>query len=256
VPWAGLVTEPRRVAVDALPEAIAARLRVAGFSSCFHTGAHAPDHETTLRLVACSATEYMSAEGPLTPIRLTRELLSVIAAKAYNDRVIAHNANRDDLTGLPNRIGLLHHFDGLQRSSADCGIMFVDIDDFKHINDAFGHPAGDRVLSAVAERLIRSVRPDDFVCRIGGDEFAIVLSDSSGRLGAGTFESLAARVVEVLGEPVMYQHTRIPLTASVGVAKAGPTRDLDELMSRADGAMYRAKRAGGGRHHLDRTFAA
>jgi diguanylate cyclase (GGDEF)-like protein len=226
------------------------RLREAGFRSCFHAGAHAPDYDTTLRLVACSTNEHTSDQGPMGQIDQARELLALIVAKSHNDRMIANNAMRDDLTGLPNRLGLAHRFERLMATNDDCAVMFVDIDNFKPINDRYGHAAGDRVLSAVADRLVRTVRPDDFVCRIGGDEFAIVLADSAGRLNHPLVRVLADRVVSILSEPVTHNGEDIPLAASVGVA-LDHDRNLDELLHRADGAMYRAKRAGGAQHHLD-----
>lgn len=255
VPWAGLVTQPARVDYDTLlPEALAVLDR-AGFRACFHAGAHAPDHEVTLRLIACVRDDPRFYDGLLSQIGQARELLSIIAAKAHNDRVIANHATRDDLTGLPNRLGLGHRFERVGSTTDDCAVMFVDIDNFKQINDAHGHAAGDRVLSAVADRLVRTIRPDDFVSRIGGDEFAILLSDGEGRLGPETIRMVAERVVAILAEPVSFNGIAIPLAASVGVARAGVDRDFDQLMDRADGAMYRAKRAGGGRHHVDSSAA-
>ena len=177
------------------------------------------------------------------------------SAQAHNDRLITSNSSRDGLTGLPNRLGLLYRFERLAASADDCAVMFVDIDNFKQINDEFGHGAGDRVLSAVADRLIRTVRPDDFVCRIGGDEFAVVLTDSQGRLGTETVRTVAERVVAILTQPVSHDGATIALAASVGVARGDRDRDFDGLMDRADGAMYRAKREGGARHHLDITAA-
>ena len=250
VPWVGLTSDASRVDVDRLPAEIAQTLRRAGFHSCFHAGAHAPDFDTTLRLVACSSHEHISAQGPMAQVEQARELLALIVAKAHNDRMIANNAMRDDLTGLPNRLGLSHRFERLTATNDDCAVMFIDVDNFKLINDRHGHAAGDRVLSAVADRLVRTVRPDDFVCRIGGDEFAVVLTDSAGRLHPDLVVSLADRVVAILGEPVSHDGESISLAASVGVA-LDHDRDLDQLLHRADGAMYRAKRAGGARHHVD-----
>ena len=250
VPWVGLATETARVELRSLPAEVGDRLRGAGFHSCFHAGAHAPDFDTTLRLVACSSSEHTSDQGPMGQIDQARELLGLIVTKAHNDRMIANNAMRDDLTGLPNRLGLAHRFDRLSATDDDCAVMFVDIDNFKPINDRYGHAAGDRVLSAVADRLVRTVRTDDFVCRIGGDEFAIVLADSAGRLNQPLVRQLADRVVSIRSQPVTHDGQDIPLAASVGVA-LDHDRNLDELLHRADGAMYRAKRAGGARHHVD-----
>jgi len=255
MPWTGLSTEPTRTELDTLPPELAARLRDAGFGAVFHAGAHSPDFDTTLRLIACTSADHLSVQGPISQITQARELLSLIATKAHNDRAIASNAMRDDLTGLPNRLGLTHRFDRLMATTDDCAVMFVDIDRFKPINDVYGHAAGDHVLAAIADRLVRAVRPDDFVSRIGGDEFVIVLTDTAGRLADGTVRQLAERIVEVLNEPIVYEGETIEVGASVGAA-LGHQRNLDELIAKADGAMYRAKRAGGDRHHISIDPAA
>ena len=254
VPWAGLSTEPTRTDLDALPVEVAATLRSAGFGAVFHAGAHSPDFAVTLRLVACTAIDH-SVQGPISQISQARELLSLIATKAHNDRTIASNAMRDDLTGLPNRLGLSHRFDRIMATTDDCAVMFIDVDRFKPINDDFGHAAGDHVLATIADRLVRAVRPDDFVSRIGGDEFVVVLTDAEGRLATSTVHHLADRIVAVLSEPVVYEGRTIEVGASVGVA-LGHHRNLDELIAKADGAMYRAKRAGGDRHHVSIDSAA
>ena len=255
VPWAGLSTEPTRSELSTLPPDIAATLRQAGFGAVFHAGAHAPDFDTTLRLVACTPAEHASVQGPISQITQARELLSLIATKAHNDRAIASNAMRDDLTGLPNRLGLSHRFERIKATADDCAVMFVDIDRFKPINDELGHAAGDHVLATVADRLVRAVRPDDFVSRLGGDEFVIVLTDAAGRLSNTVVHHMADRIVSILSEPFTWEGETVQLGASVGVA-LGSHRELDDLIAVADGAMYRAKRAGGDRHHVSVDSAA
>jgi diguanylate cyclase (GGDEF)-like protein len=130
-------------------------------------------------------------------------------------------------------------------------MLFVDIDEFKLVNDRHGHLVGDRVLATVADRLRRAVRADDVVTRLYGDEFIVLLKGMSGDLTPDTVERIAERVVSMLAEPLKIDGVTLNISASVGVAHLGEDRNIDRLMGCADQAMYAAKRAGGGRHHID-----
>jgi len=162
---------------------------------------------------------------------------------------LAHLAMHDPLTGLANRLGLR---DELDRELArwrrgelhGLALAFVDLDDFKQINDEFGHEAGDHVLRDVASRMQRIVRGNDVLARIGGDEFvAIIGLDSANQ---SSLDQLAARFSEVFGgTPMLIGGRAVPLRASVGVVTAqGLGEDAAALLARADAAMYQAKRAG------------
>jgi diguanylate cyclase (GGDEF)-like protein len=119
-------------------------------------------------------------------------------------------------------------------------VLFVDLDDFKDVNDGLGHHAGDLLLCQVAERLRRAVRDDDMVARLGGDEFAVLVRDAA----PGVAHHVANRVIDAFGEPFFVLGHRITVSASVGLATdAAP----DQLLRSADVAMYRAKAAGKGR---------
>ena len=250
VPWAGLSTETRRVDFEALPPEARQHLLSAGFQDCFHTGAHAPDMSSTLRLIACARNRGEPAMGTLQRVERASELMSVVLLKAHNDRLLEHAATLDDLTGLPNRLGLTRCLDRIKAATDDCAMLFVDIDGFKSINDQHGHLVGDRVLATVADRLRRAVRADDVVTRLHGDEFAVVLNGSTGGLTSDTVRRLATRVVTMMAEPVRIDGLTLKISASVGVAQLGEHRDIDLLIDRADEAMYAAKRAGGDRHHI------
>ena len=251
VPWAGLCTEATAVEIDTLPEAARDQLVGAGFERCIHAGAHAPDVSTTLRLIACMRERRDPVIGAVQRVERARELMSVVLLKAHNDRLLARAATIDDLTGLPNRIGLSRHLEQVASSSDDCVMLFVDIDEFKLVNDRHGHLVGDRVLATVADRLRRAVRADDVVTRLYGDEFIVLLKGMSGDLTPDTVERIAERVVSMLAAPLKIDGVTLNISASVGVAHLGEDRDIDRLMGCADQAMYAAKRAGGGRHHID-----
>ena len=160
----------------------------------------------------------------------------------------------DPLTGLPNRAALL---DALGASleecgaiGADCGLLLVDLDKFKPVNDTLGHAVGDALLKAVAKRLLAAVREGDGVFRLGGDEFAILVPcpDPAASDTLATCDAIARRTVELLGRPFLIDGHMVGIGASVGIAVSEGSRDADELLKRSDIALYRAKKEGRGRH--------
>lgn len=162
-----------------------------------------------------------------------------------------HSATHDALTGLPNRTLLLDH---LQEALRTCpldrrvGIVFVDLDRFKAINDTFGHAAGDAVLQATAERLNRLVRHGDLAARLAGDEFVLVLTQLAPDWTADHF---FARASALLSEPVRAEGERLHPSASLGVVLADPRSgpvDVDSLIKDADAAMYEYKAKRRARH--------
>jgi diguanylate cyclase (GGDEF)-like protein len=167
--------------------------------------------------------------------------------KVQLDERINHQAFHDSLTGLANRSlfadRVVHALDrrvGTGRLRA--AILFIDLDDFKVVNDSLGHPSGDLLLQGVTERLLRVVRPFDTVARIGGDEFAVLIEDLAGPEEAVL---VAERFLEELAVSFDLQGTAVSIGASVGVAVAGTAATTcDDLLREADVAMYRAKERG------------
>jgi len=171
----------------------------------------------------------------ITDIRQTQERLT-------------HLANMDVLSGLPNR-GRVRQLLGeaLRAATAGnvpCAIMFLDLDGFKPVNDTFGHPKGDAVLQAVAKRLCDEVGADGHVGRMGGDEFAIVITDAQSRRKV---EGLADRIIRAIAEPYMIDQVEIRIGVSIGCS-FGPIdgATVDDLILKADLALYEAKGAGRG----------
>jgi diguanylate cyclase (GGDEF)-like protein len=119
-------------------------------------------------------------------------------------------------------------------------VLFIDIDDFKHVNDGLGHQAGDELLQEIARRLGRATRAHDLVARLGGDEFAVILRHTQPEIA----ESVATRIVTAVATAVPLSNGVAEVGASVGVAMAEPDCSLDELVRRADVAMYAAKAQG------------
>jgi diguanylate cyclase (GGDEF)-like protein/PAS domain S-box-containing protein len=160
---------------------------------------------------------------------------------------LERRATVDELTGCLNRASVLDALEESLASGADVAVVYVDVDDFKVVNDGLGHAAGDEVLQAVGARLRAAVRGHDAVGRMGGDEFLAVCAGLGSAEGAA---DLAQRIASSLGDPVGFRRQRIEVSASVGVAwsAAGEHPDADALVARADGAMYVTKGAGGGGH--------
>jgi diguanylate cyclase (GGDEF)-like protein len=168
-------------------------------------------------------------------IRRMRELQGALERQAY----------RDPLTDLANRALFMRRVhESLARRSGTSTVLFLDLDDFKRINDHAGHAAGDAVLMAAADRIRGCVRPTDLAARLGGDEFAILLEDADERRG----EEVAHRIVAELSQAMTVNGQPCWVRASIGLAAAGAGSglDADGLMRHADIAMYRAKEAGKG----------
>lgn len=160
---------------------------------------------------------------------------------------LRHQAFHDSLTGLANRALFEDRLENalarLSRTRASMGILFLDLDDFKAVNDGRGHNVGDELLKAVAERLTKTVRAGDTLARIGGDEFA-VLVESSDDFGS---RETAERILESLKEPITIGTGEASVRASIGVAATNGRQSAQDLLRDADVAMYAAKSAGKGR---------
>jgi diguanylate cyclase (GGDEF)-like protein len=170
--------------------------------------------------------------------------------RAAQEERIRHQAYHDALTGLPNRASFTEHLEEAMRRAKRAGwplgLLFLDLDLFKRVNDSLGHDAGDRLLRVAAERIRRAVREADQLFRMGGDEFTVLLEDVRGPEEAAM---VAARMLEAIAEPLQLQHHEISVTASVGIALY-PRDDAvgERLVKSADTAMYRAKELGRNRY--------
>ncbi|WP_406840140.1 aminotransferase class I/II-fold pyridoxal phosphate-dependent enzyme [Streptomyces sp. AHU1] len=158
---------------------------------------------------------------------------------------LTERAFHDPLTGLPNRTLLLERIERAllrsRRGSTLTCLLFIDLDDFKMVNDTMGHSTGDHLLTAVGERLSGALRRTDTAARLGGDEFAVLMEDAKKPLDA---ELLAAQVIQALSRPFSLREGSVSVSASVGVATARDSTDAEELLGHADLALYAAKAAG------------
>ncbi|MFI5013275.1 MAG: putative bifunctional diguanylate cyclase/phosphodiesterase [Hyphomicrobiales bacterium] len=165
---------------------------------------------------------------------------------------LARMAHRDALTDLPNRVAFRLELENAlrrrQRAVDLVGVLCVDLDNFKSVNDTLGHPAGDALLQAATERLKHCVRAGDTIARLGGDEFAVVQTGLADPADAGR---LAGRIVAAMSEPFELQGHQIVIGASIGMAIApNDGGDPDELLKKADMALYRAKNEGRNGFHF------
>ena len=172
--------------------------------------------------------------------------------KAFEEQ-LTHQAFHDPVTGLANRAlfaeRVRHAIARTRRKHQSVAVVFLDLDDFKTINDSLGHAAGDEVLVEVGKRLATSVRATDTAARFGGDEFALLLEDIDGVQAAA---DTADRVLETLALPLRVAHKELSLRCSIGISvvSQGSTATAEELIRDADAAMYRAKRDGKGSYRL------
>lgn len=195
------------------------------------------------------------ASSAIAEIELRRRII-YLEQESERRRVaeahILHLATRDPLTALPNRATFRDRLDQYVRFSlrrnANLGVLFIDLDCFKPINDTLGHDVGDAALVIVAERLNASLRSSDAVARLGGDEFAVALPDISGSTEA---LQVANKIIATLEEPVQAKEHTLHLSASIGAAIFPEHGRLgDQLLRHADLAMYHAKQSGGHRSCL------
>jgi diguanylate cyclase (GGDEF)-like protein/PAS domain S-box-containing protein len=186
-----------------------------------------------------------------------------IAERRRGEEQLAYLAYHDALTGLPNRILVEQEVDlalaRARRAGGAAALMFVDLDDFKEVNDRLGHAAGDRLLAGVSARLRGVLRDSDVLARQGGDEFLVLLGDLSDDPAAAA-ESVGGKLLNALLEPFVVAGTEVRTGASIGVSLyPHDASDTEALLRHADVAMYRAKAAGGGRlvfHQRSDTLAS
>jgi diguanylate cyclase (GGDEF)-like protein len=225
-----------------------------GFDTFLKVYAHSPkvpiivltgndDQTVALSAVKTGAQDYL-VKGKLDRELLLRSMQYSIERKRYQEQ-LEYQANYDALTGLPNR-NLLH--DRLrqsvfaQRFVRSIGVVFLDIDHFKFVNDSLGHNTGDKLLQKVAERLLGAVRDGDTVARLGGDEFILILNDQTGQ---EVIYRAMQRIISRIAEPIEIDGQELLVTASAGISmypQDGP--DVETLLKNADAAMYRAKDKG------------
>jgi diguanylate cyclase (GGDEF)-like protein len=199
-------------------------------------------------VVAALAAIY--AAGTWILLRYHRALRDQERDRMQQEDRIRHQAYHDALTGLPNRASFAEHLDEAlrraKRAQRPLALMFIDLDQFKRVNDSLGHEAGDRLLRQVAERIRRSVRDTDLLFRMGGDEFTVILEETH---TPEEVAQVAQRLIESVRAPLRLLRHELAVSVSVGIALY-PRDDAsgERLVKSADTAMYRAKELGRNRY--------
>jgi diguanylate cyclase (GGDEF)-like protein len=169
----------------------------------------------------------------------------VVDAEIEAEEALTYRATYDDLTGALKREPALAQLQQIghhpRHPGAETGVLFMDIDDFKSINDTHGHAAGDTLLKAISQRIQDTIRADDSVARMGGDEFLVTLA---GLHDLAEAVDVAEKLRSACALPIPTEHGPVSVTVSIGVTLADPVETGDQIVARADRAMYRAKRAG------------
>ncbi|OAI52707.1 hypothetical protein AYO46_04940 [Betaproteobacteria bacterium SCGC AG-212-J23] len=235
-----LVAEPRWGETALLPFAFAEGYQTAAMV--------AVPGDRGARGVLCALAKKARAYGP-EELRFLGAAASMVSAALHrldSEARLAYLAQFDPLTGLPNRALLSDRFTQMivlaKRRGAPLGVLFIDLDDFKLVNDTQGHAAGDELLKETARRLLASVRQGDTVARISGDEFAVICGDLA---RADDAALVAQKIIDRLAESFAIRGKEVFVTASIGIATFPSDGDNAEtLLGAADAAMYRAKQAG------------
>ena len=193
--------------------------------------------------LSCQLSVALVRDNDGTPLHLIIQVVDLTARHALEQELRAA-AVEDPLTGLANRRALSEHLGDSQRRQArdggGVGLLYVDLDHFKAVNDTYGHDVGDRVLIEAGRRLRAELRGSDTVCRMGGDEFVVLCAPVQ---GARALRALEARLTSMPPVMVLVDGRPVTVSASVGSVMVGPDEDLDDALRRADAAMYRSKRA-------------
>ncbi|MFW6073974.1 MAG: EAL domain-containing protein [Chloroflexota bacterium] len=206
-----------------------------------------PGDQAPFRVITANG-QVVTVEPKATPVWAAGEVVGVQAilrdvteAEDLQQRLM-QKAYTDDLTGLANRAQFEDELNRALNSGARCAVLFMDLDNFKLINDTMGHQAGDEFLVEMSRRIASAVRRNDLVARFGGDEFAVLIREL---LDEDDADQAAARLLNSLREPIDAGGREFSLTGSVGIAISDESiRDADDLLRRADLAMYAAKAQG------------
>jgi diguanylate cyclase (GGDEF)-like protein len=196
-------------------------------------------------------TEYEFTREDVNFMQAIANVLANAIERRRTEEKTQHEALHDSLTGLPNRSLFLdrlqHALSAAERRHSSIAVLFLDLDQFKLVNDSLGHAAGDELLAAVAPRIEQALRPGDTVARFGGDEFAVLVEDVRNERGA---TRIAERIAEALARPFILRDREHFVSASIGISIGTGAEEPEALIRDADAALYRAKDHGRGGYEI------
>jgi diguanylate cyclase (GGDEF)-like protein len=214
-----------------------------------HIRGERPFRDLTLKLTLDSSPCWWTLSARPRDEGGMRGVASDVTAQKRAEERVSYMAHYDGLTDLANRFlfnETLSRALKRQKAGRDVAVLYLDLDQFKAVNDTLGHPVGDRLLCGVARRIESAVRARDLVCRLGGDEFAVLMLDIA---EDGTADQVARRIITAIDKPFVIDALQVSTSTSIGIATStGPGSDAADLMKKADLALYAAKANGRNRH--------
>ena len=249
-PWhrAALTGQQVNATLDDLPPRARVPAEEAGLAGVWCMPVHVTDALPPAVLSVWRADTSPPLLGHQMGLELQARYVQLAIQKWIEHQRLVHIAGHDGLTGVANRANFRECLaEALAIGEADLAVAFCDLDAFKPVNDTHGHHVGDRVLVQVADRLRASLRTGDDLARIGGDEFTVLMRNVP---DAAAARHLAERMLATTAEPFVVDGHELRIGLSIGIALVTPDLSADTLLALADGALYQAKRDGGGRAHV------
>ncbi|MGY6269492.1 diguanylate cyclase domain-containing protein [Achromobacter denitrificans] len=223
-------------------------VQTTGMSACWSTPILDDDGQVLGAFAVYHSESRMPTRSELLVIHVAVEMVKIAMSLASVHRQLTRQSLRDDLTGLANRRGMKEWLAQHLGADGHVGVLLLDLDDFKPVNDTYGHAGGDKVLRVVAGRLRDLVGSGAIACRLGGDEFTVGLPDAS----LAELEEIARAVIDTIGQPISIdRENRVQVRCSIGIARYPEDgRNTEELLLHADHAMYTAKHSGKNQYRL------
>jgi diguanylate cyclase (GGDEF)-like protein/PAS domain S-box-containing protein len=249
-PWhrAALTATPVNATLGDLPPRARIPAEEAGLAGVWCVPIHVSDHLPPAVLSVWRADTSPPLLGHQMGLDLQARYVQLAIQKWIEHQRLVHIAGHDGLTGVANRANFRERLaEAIAIGEADLAVAFCDLDAFKPVNDVHGHHVGDQVLVQVADRLRSSLRAGDDLARIGGDEFTVLMRNVP---DADAARHLAERMLAATAEPFVVDGRELRIGLSIGIALITPDLSADTLLALADGALYQAKREGGGRAHV------